>query len=98
MRILVRPQARLDLLEIWHHIAADSFEPANRMSEKLEQAIRDLGSMPGMGHRRSDVRNPAFRFWLVKPYAIAYRYDDKTLTVVRVLHGHRDFRGLFRRP
>ena len=67
------------------------------MSQKLEQAIRDLRSMPGMGHRRADVRKPAFRFWLVKPYVIAYRYDDKTLTLVRVLHGQRDFRGLFGR-
>ena len=45
-KLLIRPQARLDLLEIWHHIASDSIESANRISEKLETAVRDLPAMP----------------------------------------------------
>ena len=97
-KLLIRPQARLDLLEIWHHIAAASVDAANRMDENLGAAIRDSPSMPGTGHTRSDVTDPGLRFWTVKPYVIAYRYDDKTLTVIRVVHGHRDFRRLFKSP
>ena len=41
-KLLIRPQARLDLLEIWHHIATDSVQNANRMSDRLEAAIRNL--------------------------------------------------------
>src|SRR5258708_38344321 len=95
-KLLIRPQARLDLLVIWHHIAADSVQNANRMHERLDAAIRELPRMPGKGHTRIDVPNPTFRFWAVKPYVIAYRYDDATLTVVRVVHGQRNFRRLFK--
>lgn len=96
-KLLVQPQARLDLLEIWHHIAQDSVQNATRMNDRLEQGIRGLLVMPGKGHVRKGVKDPRFRFWAVRPYVIAYRYDERTLTVVRVVHGARNFRALFRR-
>ena len=95
--LLIRPQARLDLLEIWHHIAADSVQAADRICEKIEVAIRSLADMPGKGHTRSDVKNPHYRFWTVNPYVIAYRFDQSSLVVLRVVHGRRNFRGLFKR-
>jgi plasmid stabilization system protein ParE len=96
-KLTIRPQARLDLLEIWHHIAANGgIDAANRMGEKLEAAILNLRSWPGMGHARADVKKPGYTFWSVKPYVIVYVYDDKLLRVLRVMHGHRDFRRLFR--
>jgi antitoxin ParD1/3/4/toxin ParE1/3/4 len=96
-KLLIQPQARVDLLEIWHYIASDSIEAANRVEEKLETAIHGLVEMPGKGHTRADVRNPDYRFWTVYSYVIACRYDDRTLTVVRVVHGRRNFRRLFKR-
>lgn len=96
-KLLIRPQARLDLLEIWHHIARDSVTNANRVLEKLDLAIRDLVLMPGKGHTRVDVKATIYRFWTVHSYVIAYRFDDASVTVVRVVHGRRNFRTLFRR-
>jgi toxin ParE1/3/4 len=96
-KLLIQPRARLDLLEIWQYIADDSVASANRVTEKLDEAIRGLVAMPGKGHSRKDVRNPALRFWCVFSYVIAYRYDNTTITVVRVVHGRRDFRRLFKR-
>jgi toxin ParE1/3/4 len=96
-KLLIRPQARLDMLEIWHHIAPDSVRNANHVSEKLDEAIRDLLRMPGMGRQRADVKDPRLRFWSVFSYVIAYSYDDATLTVERVVHGRRNFRRLFKR-
>lgn len=52
--------------------------------------------MPGMGHLRADVKGRRYRFWTVRPYVIADRFDAATLTVVRVVHGARDFRRIFR--
>ena len=100
MKLLILPQARLDLLEIWHFIAKDSITNANRVGEELEAAIRRLVQTPGMGHTRSDVKDQRYRFWTVYSYVIAYRYDDAALTIVRVIHGHRDFRRALarRRP
>jgi len=97
-KLLVQPQARLDLLEVWHHIAQDNLTAANQVGEKLDAAIRALVSMPGMGHARLDVKDARYRFWTVYSYVIAYRHDEETVTIVRVVHGSRDFRKLFRRP
>jgi toxin ParE1/3/4 len=95
-KIDIRPRARLDILEIWHHIAADSIEAANKVELAIEKDIRGLAWMPGKGHTRAAVSIEGYRFWTVYSYVIAYRYDDKTLTVVRVIHGRRDFRRIFK--
>jgi toxin ParE1/3/4 len=95
-KLRIQPQARVDLLEIWHYIAPNSIENANKVVEKLEDAIRGLVDLPGKGHTRADVKNESYRFWSVYSYVIAYRYDDQTLTVVRVLHGARNFRRILR--
>ena len=46
-KLRIEPQARVDLLEIWHYIAKDSLEAATRMVEKLEAEIRDSQRAPG---------------------------------------------------
>jgi toxin ParE1/3/4 len=95
--ILVRPQAADDLREIWNYIAGDNLAAANRILDELISATDGLAATPGKGHSRAGVKIPDLWFWAVHPYVIAYRYDDKTLTVVRVVHGRRNFRRLFKR-
>ena len=80
-KILIQPRARLDILEIWHHVGENSIEAANKVDIAIEKAIRGLAWMPGKGHTRSDVPIEGYRFWSVYSYIIAYRYDQKTLTV-----------------
>jgi plasmid stabilization system protein ParE len=41
-RLIVQPKARLDLLEIWHHIVGDSRQNADRVLASLEDALRDF--------------------------------------------------------
>jgi len=96
-RILIQPQARVDLLEIWHYVAPNSITTANKVIEKLKEGIDGLAEMPGKGHRRVDVRSPRYRFWSVYSYMIAYYFDEETISIVRVVHGSRNFRRLFRR-
>ena len=72
-------------------------ERANRVTDAIEAAIRGLRDMPGKGHGRREVPDPTLRFWTVFSYVIAYRYDDYTLTVVRIVHGGRNFKRLFRK-
>jgi plasmid stabilization system protein ParE len=92
-RLLIHPNARVDLLEIWHFKAEDSIEAANRVSRRLEAEIRELLAMPGKGRFRPDVLDVEYRFWTVYSWVIAYEYDDETLTVIRVVHGHRNFQA-----
>lgn len=96
-QLFIKPRARLDLLEIWNYIAEENLVAANRVGEELEKAIFGLAAMPGKGHRRLDVKDSVIRFWSVYSYLIAYRYDDTTVTIVRVVHGRRNIRSLFRR-
>ena len=94
-RLLVRPQARLDLIEIWNHLADENVDVANYVAKKLDDAIRGLVAVPGKGHFRQDVSDKQYKFWTVFSYVIAYRYDDETVTIVHVVHGRRDFRRIF---
>jgi len=96
-KVILTPVARLDLLEIWHFIARDSIDAADRVTEEIRAAFNGLAVMPGKGHQRTDVRNPVMRFWSVYSYVIGYRVDDDSLTVVRVIQGNRNFRRLFGR-
>lgn len=68
------PQARRDLLEIWEYIAKDSLDAADRVASAIEDAVRLLAELPGIGHTRTDVSDPRYRFWRVYSYLIAYRF------------------------
>jgi plasmid stabilization system protein ParE len=96
MRLRISTRADADLESIWRYIARDNPGAAVRVEEGLHDAMRTLTEFPGMGHTRSDVANPAYRFWTVAPYVIAYRVEGETLIVVRVLHGARNFRDRLR--
>jgi plasmid stabilization system protein ParE len=41
-KLLFQPEARVDLLEIWRHIANDNIAVANRVGDELDAAIRRL--------------------------------------------------------
>src|SRR3954464_914373 len=97
MKILVTRSAFKDLAEIWNYDAADSIDAADRVLDRVNDAIRKLAEVPGMGHRRDDVENASYRFWSVYSYLIAYRTQGQTLYVSRVIHGARDLSRLFRR-
>ncbi len=51
--------------------------------------------MPGVGHRRKDVRNPRYRFWRANRFIIAYFPDTRPLQVIRIVGAQRDLRRLF---
>jgi len=93
MNLRISKRADADVDSIWQYIARDNPPAANHVEEALHAAMRMLAEFPGLGHRRSDVANTAYRFWTVNPFIIAYRLDGDTITVIRVLHGARDFRG-----
>jgi toxin ParE1/3/4 len=97
-RARINLQARVDLLEIWHYIANDSPQNASKVWEEIKSAIWMLADDPGMGHERKDVKDPRLLFWPVGSYVIAYFRDTKPIEIARVVHGHRDFRKLFKKP
>jgi plasmid stabilization system protein ParE len=95
---ILTPQALVDIREIWQWISQDNVEAANRVESAIFEKIAKVARMPGVGHRRADVKNPSYLFVNVYSYSIGYEHDDVSVTVIRVLHGSRDFKNLFPNP
>ena len=93
---LLTEQAELDLQNIWDYIATESMETADAVAAEIQQAFEKLAQMPGLGHRRIDVRSRRVRFWSVRRFVIAYFPDTQPLQIVRIVGGERDFRRLFK--
>ena len=70
----------------------------DRVEQDLHSAMHLLAENPRLGHTRADVDDRRYRFWRVHSYLIAYRLENDTLLVIRVLHGSRDIRRHLHRP
>ena len=99
MRCRISRRAQKDLDEIWRHYAlsSGSEEVANHVDKELQLAIKKLERWPRMGHNRADVSDETLRFWCVFSILIAYRIQRSAVVVVRVIHGARDLRKIFKR-
>jgi plasmid stabilization system protein ParE len=84
------PEARLDLLEIWEHIARDNLDAADRVEQEIGQAVSLLARNPGLGHLRRDLTTKPVRFWPIYSYLIIYDPATQPLEIVRILSGYRD--------
>ena len=91
--VIFSPEARQDIFEIWEFIADDNIDAADQTVGRIEDACGRLGTMPGMGHRRSDITSQPVLFWPVKSYLVIYR-DAKPVEIVRVLSGYRDIAAI----
>lgn len=98
--IIIRDEARFDVIDIAYHIAEDSLASADRFAEAIDAAYKQLAAMPGMGALR-DYNNPklkGLRMWPVpgfRNHLIFYLASDDKLEIVRVVHGAQDLESLF---
>jgi toxin ParE1/3/4 len=88
------PQALVDLDDITSTIAADNPRAADQWLSKVEKTFETLGTMPLMGVARTDVR-PDMRTFAFGNYLILHRARDSGVDIVRVVHGVREWEGLF---
>jgi antitoxin ParD1/3/4/toxin ParE1/3/4 len=91
---ILSPQARLDLIDIWSYIAEDDIDAADRVRDRLHEAILKIAEMPGIGHLREDLADEPLRFWPVFSYLIIYRIEAEPLEIARILNSRRDIRTL----
>ncbi|KJS76375.1 MAG: type II toxin-antitoxin system RelE/ParE family toxin [Serpentinimonas sp.] len=93
-RVTRRPQAELDILEIWAFIADDSVVAADRWIDELDEKMALWATQPMMGRPRDElapgIRSLAFGRYVVFFVALADGID-----VVRVMHGARDIDHTF---
>ncbi len=95
-RILKTPEAELDLVEIAAYIEADNPAAADHLLDLFEQKFRLLSEFPLLGRTRDELA-PSLRSFPVGSYVIFYLPLSDGIDVIRVLHGARNIRRLFRR-
>jgi toxin ParE1/3/4 len=87
--ILRRPQARLDLIEIWSFIADDNETAADRMLNRFERALRMLRDRPLVGRQRPELA-PGLRSFPIGNYVLFYLPLPNGIDLVRVRSRYLD--------
>jgi plasmid stabilization system protein ParE len=95
--LIIAPAARDDLKEIWNYIAQDSLDAADRVAERLQDAVLRLGQFPGSGHMRRDLADQRPMLFVAEgSYLILYRVTQHSVEIAAVLHGSRDILAVLR--
>jgi len=98
--LVILPLARFDLYEIGLYLSERDLDVSKRFNRAVDRTLEYLLESPESGERR-DYSNPQYanmRIWQVSGfsnYLIFYRVDKTDLTVVRVIHGARDYDTMF---
>jgi toxin ParE1/3/4 len=92
--IFKRPDAELDLLEIWEFIAEDNLDQADELLDFLDDKLQILARNPGIGKRREDLA-PGLRSFVVRNFIVFYQEIESGIDVIRVLYGSRDIESIF---
>lgn len=84
-----------DLQSIYDYIALDSVERAKKYLNEIKQSIKKLESFPTMG---TYSRYPELKDIRILPhdrYLIFYKFDNVKITIIRILHGSRNYKNIF---
>ena len=88
-RILRRPRAEEDLLEIWTFVAQGNLDAADRLLDRIGSKLRLLAERPLIGRDRSELAD-AIRSFSVDNYVLFYRVGDEGIELVRVRSRYLD--------
>ncbi|MBA4315052.1 MAG: type II toxin-antitoxin system RelE/ParE family toxin [Polynucleobacter sp.] len=94
VRVIRRPLAELDILEIWDYIAEDSVTDADLWIDKLDEKLRLWATQPMMGRSREELAS-GLRSFAFGRYVVFFLPISDGLDVVRVLHASRDINEHF---
>src|SRR3990172_5038270 len=95
-RIVRSPAARLDVTEIAAYIARDDPLAATQLLDTFDEKLHLLAETPELGRAREELA-PGLRSFPVGRYVLFYRTRPDGIELVRVLHGARNLRRLFKR-
>jgi plasmid stabilization system protein ParE len=105
LKSVIRPLARQDILRQYHYLFIEEKVPeiAARFLLAVQSSIEQVSKRAGIGVP-VDLENPKLagpRSWRVNGFPairIYYLVSQKTLRVIRVLHGKRDIHPLLEMP
>jgi toxin ParE1/3/4 len=97
VRVIRSTQAKRDLLLIWVHVAEDDIRAADALIDSFTEKLSLLARFPGMGPLRPELA-PNLRSFPVGKYLLFYREGERGgIELVRVVHGARDLKRVFKR-
>ncbi|RYB03466.1 type II toxin-antitoxin system RelE/ParE family toxin [Lichenibacterium ramalinae] len=88
-RVRFTRRARLDLLDLWRHVAAHDSGRADDLLDRIEASCRVLRDHPRFGRARPDVGEGA-RMLVIERWIALYRIVGDDVQVVRIVDGARD--------
>ncbi len=94
-RLRITRRALRDLDEIAEYIGADAPESAYRLIARFRLVFHGILETPDIGRRRSDLRRN-LRALPEGKCVIFYRKRRGGIEILRVLHGARDLRHIWR--
>lgn len=97
-RYVLGADAQRDLQHIHAYIAYESRPRADRVLNRIIDAIRKLARDPWLGKRRDDLTNLDVCFYSVSNYYVIYMPGTEPLIIVRVLHMARDVATALEEP
>ena len=89
-RLVLAAKARVDLFDVDAYLAERNPLAAQRLIERLIQAMKSLARTPLIGRTCEDLGLPSMRRLVVEKHHIFYVLDGNVLKIVRVIHGRRD--------
>ena len=88
MQIRWQDDAINDLIQVRRFIAIDNPSAAAKVASRIRDAVPGLADQPGMG-RPGRVPGTRELVLVDVPYIIAYRVQENSMVILRVLHTSR---------
>jgi toxin ParE1/3/4 len=87
--VIWSPRAVADLESIHAYIARDSPSHADIVVRRIFAAVDRLASFPKSGRVVPELRRPALREVIVRPYRVVYRLRRGKVEIATVVHAAR---------
>ncbi|HEX4124404.1 MAG TPA: type II toxin-antitoxin system RelE/ParE family toxin [Tepidisphaeraceae bacterium] len=86
---LTGPATR-DIDEILDYIAAQSVQNATIVAKRFAAAFERISKMPGIGHKRDELKDRNARILFVSGYLVIYDPFPIPVAILRVVRGTRN--------
>ncbi len=97
-KVLIDPQAKEDLLEIFYYISInDSISAADKLLTAIEKSCYKLEEYPKRGHIPQELRQSGIKRYLeihYKPYRIIYEIENRLVYIHFILDGRRNIQEI----
>lgn len=100
-KVVIDPQAKMDLKEIFTYVASiDGKQIANKLIDNLENSFYKLEKYPRRGHIPPELIDTGIKNYLeihYKPYRIIYEIENTIVYIHSILDGRRNIQEILQR-